>query len=188
MSTEVADESLLLDTLWSHWSESYMSVACQGPEHTSRPTPDFWGSQADNCGLCSTEPISRWKVSLYWWTSKSFCDKPLLNKHILNVPRHLWEFDSLGDILIFAGSTKKGRTEMNHLVLFHRPERSFKTDKVGSGELHLRNHHRNHVVYACTYALMHVCMGLHLGYLITSNGTLLNLQRPDYSWKEHKMI
>jgi len=35
-------------------------------------------------------------------------------------------------------------------------------------------HHRNHAVYAHMY-------GLHLGYLITSNGMLLNLQRPDYS-------
>jgi len=177
--------SYCYQTLFDHIKvNSHMSVACQGPEHTSRPTPDFRGSQADNCGLSSTEPISRWKVSLYWWTSKSFCDKPLLKKYILNVPRHLWKFDSLGDIVIFAGSTKKGRTEMSHLVLFHRPERSFKTDKVGSVKLHLRSHHRNHVVYA----YMHICMGLHLGYLITSNGTLLNLQRPDYSWKEHKMI
>lgn len=44
---------------------------------------------------------------------------------------------------------------MSHLVLFHRPERSFKTDKVGSVKLHLRNHHRNHVVYA----RMHVLYG-----------------------------
>jgi len=101
--------------------------------------------------------------------------------------RHLWKSDSLGDIRIFVGSTNKNRAEMSHLVLFHRPECSFKTDKIGSVKFHLvkhhRNHHRNHVVYA--YAHMY---GLHLGYLITSNGMLLNLQRPDYSWKEHKMI
>jgi len=181
MSTEVADELSLITLNWirlclspvKDWNIPWdLHQTFEGPMRT-----------IDNysCELCSTEPISGWKVSLYWWTSKSFCDKPLLSKHILSVLRHFWKFNSLGDILIFAGSTKKGRTEMSHLVLFHRPECSFKTDKVGSVKSHLMKHHRNHAVYAHMY-------GLHLGYLITSNGMLLNLQRPDYSWKEHKMI
>jgi len=154
MSTEVADESLLLDTLWSHWSESYMSVACQGPEHTSRPTPDFWGSQADNCGLCSTEPISRWKVSLYWWTSKSFCDKPLLNKHILNVPRHLWEFDSLGDILISPDPLKKAERRWTTSSCFTAQNVLSRPTRSGLG---------NYIsgiitgIMLCMHARMHLC-------------------------------